>query len=191
MSGQGGLFLRRNDSLFITHVRLAAVISLSQKWVVWDFRIRIFQICSRDCLYVGPGNGCNEHLQIFRVALGWPRNCFRCKKTGVKCYGQGAQLIISWPVGYVAKRVRPSWLFLWLHEFIYSTCTARCSQSEPAVSHTRDFRRRLCPTRLRICLYIYISLFARWQHTTTTENIQPNTHIHTSKHAHTNTYTHS
>jgi len=53
----------------------------------------------------------DDRLQIFRVTPTRPWDCFRSKQWG-KCHGYGAQTIISWPVGYAAKRVRPTWLFL-------------------------------------------------------------------------------
>jgi len=78
------------------------------------------------------------------------------RKNCSNCHEYGAQLIISWPVGYAAKRVRRTWLFLERDDslLIVHERLAAGDQSEPAViSHVRDFQRRIFPI-CSVCLYV-------------------------------------
>jgi len=72
-----------------------------------------FFVCLFVCIFAyNSGNGCNDRLQIFRVAPGRPGDCFRVQKNWGKCHGLGAQLVISRPVGYAAKCGQPTSVYL-------------------------------------------------------------------------------
>jgi len=86
--------------------------------VFGDSDIIILSVCLFVCMFVYSLKT-REQLRRsspnFRIASGRPRYCFRRQKLGC----QVSRLIISWPVGYAAKRVQPTWLLLGRDDSIF------------------------------------------------------------------------